>query len=167
MYDNNELYHFGVKGMRWGHRKSTDQYTIEQTRSMNREGIAKAKYDYRNSKRAAKQKRNNTTDPRQAKINYKSDIRKAKKQYKQDITNNNAQTTKNLRKTSYSSVLTDTLYNAGIGVLSYGAGRMLVDKGYECVGGILKYYGTSRSLGSLVGGSINLGETYVAKHMKD
>lgn len=163
---NNELYHFGVKGMRWGHRKSTDQYTIEQTRSMNREGIAKAKYNYRNSKRAAKQKRNNTTDSRQAKINYKSDIRKAKKQYKQDIANNDIQTTKNLRKTSYSSVLKDTWYHAGVGMLSYGAGRMLVDKGYERAGGILKLYGTSRMGGALIGNAANAGAMYVAKHMK-
>ena len=161
---NDELYHFGVKGMRWGHRK--DQYTVEQTRSMNREGIAKAKYNYRSSKRAAKQKRNNTTDSKQAKINYKSDIRKAKKQYNQDIANNNAQTTKNLRKTSYSSVLTDTWYNAGVGMLSYGAGRMLVDKGYERVGGILKFYGTSRMGGALIGSTVNAGQIYVAKHMK-
>ena len=161
---NNELYHFGVKGMRWGHRK--DQYTVEQTRSMNREGIAKAKYNYRSSKRAAKQRRNNTIDSKQAKLDYKSDIKKAKKQYKQDIANNDIQTTKNLRKTSYSSVLTDTWYNAGIGALSYGAGRMLVDKGYERAGGILKFYGTSRAIGSLVGGTVNAGEIYVAKHMK-
>ena len=76
---NNELYHFGVKGMRWGHRKSTDhQYTIDQTRSMSREGIAKAKYNYRSSKRAAKQRRNNAIDSKQAKLDYKSDIKKAK-----------------------------------------------------------------------------------------
>ena len=164
---NNELYHFGVKGMRWGHRKSTDhQYTIDQTRSMSREGIAKAKYNYRSSKRAAKQRRNNAIDSKQAKLDYKSDIKKAKKQYKQDIANNDIQTTKNLRKTSYSSVLTDTWYHAGVGMLSYGAGRMLVDKGYERAGGILKLYGTSRMGGALIGNAANAGAMYVAKHMK-
>ena len=161
---NNELYHFGVKGMRWGHRK--DQYTIDQTRSMNREGIAKAKYNYRSSKRAAKQRRNKAIDSKQAKIDYKSDIKQAKKQYKQDIANNDKQTTKNLRKTSYSSVLTDTWYHVGVGVLSYGAGRLLVDKGYEYAGSMLKFYGTGRMGGALIGSAANAGAMYVAKHMK-
>lgn len=38
---NNELYHFGVKGMRWGHRKK--QYTIEQIKNKkqsNKKGLS-------------------------------------------------------------------------------------------------------------------------------
>ncbi len=53
MYYNNsyydELYHFGVKGMKWGHRKKY----YDSNGSLNR--LGKAKQDYDNSKRTVKE----------------------------------------------------------------------------------------------------------------
>lgn len=40
--DNNELTHYGVPGMKWGHRKSEDRVSRHQTRS----SVAKSKQDY-------------------------------------------------------------------------------------------------------------------------
>ena len=37
MYDNNELYHFGVKGMRWGHRKNNYKSTSIRSAMARRE----------------------------------------------------------------------------------------------------------------------------------
>ena len=37
MYDNNELYHFGVKGMRWGHRKNNYRSTSVRSAIARRE----------------------------------------------------------------------------------------------------------------------------------
>lgn len=37
MYDNNELYHFGVKGMRWGHRKNNYRSTSVRSAMARRE----------------------------------------------------------------------------------------------------------------------------------
>lgn len=45
-YQNNELYHYGVKGMKWGHRKK------QLSTSNIRKKVDSAKADYKNAKKA-------------------------------------------------------------------------------------------------------------------
>ena len=88
MYDNNELYHFGVKGMRWGHRKNNYRSTSVRSAIARRENN-KVDKGFKNWNENAK-KRDNAIElgkkanaSRRAYENDKSN-RSLKSAYKQD-----------------------------------------------------------------------------------
>lgn len=76
IYYNGELYHFGVKGMKWGHRKAK-----QEAKTNYKDAIAKRKADIA-----------------KVKSDYKEELAKAKKAYQE--TKNNKKPSTNMSQTT-------------------------------------------------------------------
>lgn len=68
--DTNELYHHGVKGMKWGHRKSLPTSSL-------RNQVDSAKTTYKNAKKAYNKSFNDAYKNRAAAYSFNKERRKA------------------------------------------------------------------------------------------
>ena len=94
MYDNNELYHYGVPGMRWGHRKAqpfsakaTGHRIAAKLYDVNARTYAKSNRTLSSMNKAARTTQLKKAAAAQQAANAKSAVKKAKKQAINDTYN--------------------------------------------------------------------------------
>lgn len=125
---SDELYHYGVKGMRWGVRRYRNYDGTYTQRGVKRFDAALAKYDaadakLKSTKTAYKNSQSTKLDVRQAKRERKTAEREVKKHYKQlkqdkladqgkELYKNNKRITANKQNVAYMALATSVATKA-------------------------------------------------------